>query len=106
MHNKATSLDVSIAATLHLLNVHVHEQVTVTFTADEDWQGDFEFRVFNSPAKNSKIELANAVVKQGKELRLTLDATAQGIAPGRHYYEIFNTLTKRVEFKGDLKIKR
>lgn len=106
MHRHSTSLDLSIAAELHLLNVHLNEQVVVTFTADEDWQGDFEFTVFNSPAKNSSTALSGAVVKQDKELRLTLDATAQSLAVGTHYYEIYNTLTKRVEFKGKLEIKK
>lgn len=106
MHNKVTSLDVSIAATLHLLNVHEHEQVIVTFMADEEWTGEFDFTVYNSPAKNSRIKPTNALVKDGVELRLTIDARAQGIAAGTYYYEIFNTQTKRVEFKGDLEIKR
>ena len=106
MHHKSNTIDLSIAAELHLLNVHLNEQVVVTFTADEDWEGDFEITIFNSPAKNSQKELTGAVVKQEKELRLTLDATAQGLDAGRHYYEIYNTLTKRVEFKGNLEIKK
>ena len=48
---------------LDLVNVHQHEEVTVTFTADEDWSGEFALTVF-SATKNSSNVLAITVVKQ------------------------------------------
>lgn len=107
MYNTNTlKLDASIAAILDITNIQHHEKVIITITnEDENWSGNYTFTVFNSIAKNSSQQIAAAVTTNAKELLLTLEPTVQQLDAGVYYYEIFNTLTKRVEFKGDLEIK-
>ena len=107
MHKTNTlKLEASIAAVLDITNIQHAEKVIITITnEDEDWKGTYSFTVFNSPAKNSRQQIASAVTTNAKELLLTIEPTVQQLDAGDHYYEIFNSLTKRVEFKGDLEIK-
>ena len=107
MHDTNTlKLDASIAAVLDITNIQHREKVIVTITnEDEDWTGTYALTVFNSAVKNSSQDIAAAVTTNGKELLLTIEPIAQQLDAGTYYYEIFNTITKRVEFKGDLEIK-
>ena len=107
MYNTNTlKLDASIAAILDITNIRLLEKVIITMTATEDWTGTYTFTVFNSPAKNSSQQIAAAVTTNAKELLLTIEPTVQQLDAGDHYYEIFNTLTKRIEFMGDLNIEK
>ena len=99
-------LDASIAAVLDITNIGLAEKVIITMTADEEWTGTYTFTVFNSEAKNSSKLVALAVITNAKEMILTIEPTLQMLDAGNHYYEIFNTLTKRIEFLGDLKIEK
>lgn len=104
--NNSLKLDASIAAILDITNIRLAEKVIITMTADEDWTGTYAFTVFNSTAKNSNIPLPLAVVVNQKNMILTIEPIVQQLAFGRHYYEIFNTLTKRIEFMGHLNIEK
>lgn len=107
MHNTNTlKLDASIAAVLDITNIGLEEKVIITMTAEADWEGAYTFTVFNSPAKNSSQEVTGAVTTNGKDMLLTIEPNAQQLAAGDQYYEIFNTLTKRIEFLGDLNIEK
>lgn len=107
MHGSNTlQLDASIAAVLDITNIRHAEQVVITISADEAWQGTYELTLFNSRAKNSRQTIAGAVTVTDKDMLLTVEPVAQSIAAGSYWYEIYNTLTKRIEFMGDLKIER
>ena len=97
-------LDVSIAALVDITNIRMSEKVVVTITAEESWEGNYEFTLFNSQAKNTHQKMVGAVVVNGQDLLLTIEPMLQQITAGSYWYEIYNTLTKRIEFMGDLKI--
>lgn len=103
--SKKITLDPSIATVLDIDPVGYEERVDdLKFTASGNWQGDFEFVVYNSPAKNSFVKPAGAFVVVANVGTLTIAPSAQGIEVGSHYYEIFSLTAKRVYFKGVLNI--
>jgi hypothetical protein len=97
-------IDLSIAGIVDLNNLGYDEEETVTFTATEPWPDEYVLNVYNSPVKNTPVEIPGALTKGGNDLTIALKPKTQQIPVGDNYYEIFNTTTKRVEFKGDLKV--
>ena len=104
--NEKIIIDPSIAAIIAIGNIAEDEVVDIIFTADEDWADEYGFTVFNSEAKNTALPLNSAIIKEGMVMTLTIAPKLNAIAPGKHYYEIFNTTTERIEFKGELNIKK
>lgn len=97
-------LNPSIATELDINYIGKNERVPIKFTADENWTGEFDIKIYNSIAKNSVITPALALTVTEKIMTLIIDPTAQSIAIGSHYYEISSTSAKRVLFKGSLNI--
>ena len=105
MHDtNSLKLDASIAAVLDISNIRMSEKVIITLTAEADWTDIYTFTVFNSTAKNHSQQVTGAVATNGKEMLVTIEPTAQQLAAQSYWYEIYNTITKRIEFMGDLKI--
>lgn len=102
--SKKITLDPSIATLLDIDSVAQGERVTVNFTANENWTGAFEFVVFNSAAKNSFVKPAGALTVVAMVMTLVVEPFVQSLDVGAHYYEIVSISTKRVLFKGLLKI--
>lgn len=101
---KKISIDPSIAIELDIDRVAHSERVAIRFVADANWTGTFEFVVYNSSAKNSYIKPANALTVVDNVLTLILEPIEQGISAGQHYHEIVETQSKRIIFRGNLKI--
>jgi len=108
LNKDANNLDASIAGEVNICNIFENESVNVTFKNDDgvDWDGDYKFFLYNSKKKNTETEIANAIQLSGDELILTIEPETQGIEPDNHYYEIFDTVSKRVEFLGELTIEK
>jgi hypothetical protein len=102
--SKKITLDPSIATILDIDPIGHEEKVEIKFTASENWDGDFEFVVYNSAAKNSLVKPAGALVVVDKVMTLTIEPSVQDLAIESNYYEIFNLTAKRVLFKGLLNI--
>ncbi|PWA10987.1 hypothetical protein [Flavobacterium laiguense] len=103
---KKITLDPSIAAVVDIENIAHNERVVINFTSDANWVGDFAFKVYNSEKKNSEIVVVNALIVQDNQMTLTLEPAPQNIPDGTKYYEISSVSTKRLLFKGSLKINR
>lgn len=104
--SKVIYLDPSIATTIHIGPIAKRESVTIRFKATENWVGNFELSIFNSAAKNNTITAARFLPVVEKEFTLMIYPEGQSLSEGEHYYEIFNTDSKRIIAKGNLKIPR
>lgn len=103
----ANTLDASIAGEVDICNIRANETVNLDFIIDDEgdeWGGNYEFIVYNSPKKNTSDTKTNAVQANAETLTLTVIPETQNIEVGKHYYEIFDTTIKRVEFYGVLEI--
>lgn len=102
-----TTIDVSIAAELDIINVGSNERVVMTFTADENWPSGMKLTVWNSYQKNREITVPNnALTVLNTVMTWTIDPTAQEIAADEYYYEIFNPDNKRIYFKSKIQINK
>jgi hypothetical protein len=105
MHiHKQITIDPSIAVELDIDRVAHSEHVEIRFNADADWTGTFELIVYNSAAKNSFVKPANALTVAAKVMTWVIEPLAQGLTDRLHYYEIVETQSKRIIFRGQLKI--
>ncbi len=99
------TLNPSIAAILNIDSVGKSEIVPVYFTADENWVGTYELKLYNSDKKNKVITTPDeALTVIDQIMTLNIDPTLWNIDAKNHYYEISKTESKRVIFKGDLNI--
>lgn len=103
-HHKPITIDPSIAVALDIDSVAHSERVAVRFTADADWTGTFELVVYNSAAKNSFVKPADALRVLGKEMTWVIEPLAQSLSDRTHFYEIVETQSKRIMFRGKLVI--
>lgn len=102
---KTVTIDPSIAAIVNIDNIGKTEVVPVYFTAEANWIGTYEFKLWNSDKKNTDItRTANPLVVNGVLMTLTIDASAWNVVADEYYYEITKTEDKRIVFKGNLNI--
>jgi len=102
--SKIINIDPSIARVVNINPVGYNEHVEIKFTANENWTGNFEYTVYNSEAKNSNVKPTGALTIAGDLMTLIIEPSTQGLYVNSHYYEIVSVGTKRVVFKGILKI--
>ena len=102
--HKHITIDPSIAVELDIDRVAHSERVAVRFTADADWTGTFALSVYNSEAKNTVQALEDALTVVGKVMTWIIEPLAQSLSVRTHYYEIVETQSKRIIFRGQLKI--
>jgi hypothetical protein len=102
------TIDPSLSGYVHIDSIGYDEVVSIYYDSNtgQDWADDYLLTVYNSPQKNSKIELPDAITKDGARLTVVFKPKDQTIGIGNSYYEIFNTVEKRVEAKGDLKVRK
>ncbi len=106
LNKDANNLDASIAGEVNICNIFRNESVNITFKNEDsvNWDGDYKLYLYNSKKKNTQVEIPNALQVNGDELILTIEPETQDITADNHYYEIFDTTTKRIEFLGELTI--
>ena len=105
MHiHKHITIDPSIAVELDIDRVAHSERVAIRFNADADWTGTFELVVYNSAAKNSFVKPADALTVVGRVMTWIIEPLAQSLSDRTHFYEIVETQSKRIIFRGQLKI--
>lgn len=99
------TINPSIAAIVNIDPVGAKEIVPVYFTAESNWTGNYQFKLWNSDKKNTEVSVTgNPIGVATTVMTLTIDPTAQAIPVNNHYYEITHIETKRVVFKGNLNI--
>ena len=103
MQSKIT-INPSVAVELDIGSISLEERVSIRFIADSEWTGEFELLVYNSIAKNSVIKPNNSLTIVGQLMTLIIDPLAQELADRVYYYEIIEKRSKRIIFKGNLKI--
>lgn len=97
-------IDLNIADELSIVNIVVDEEREIYFDAEEDWQGTYELKVYNSRAKSESATIADAITTTEKRLTWSLKPSSQGISAGKHYAEITHVEEKTVIFKADITI--
>lgn len=101
----STTLDTSIASIINIQNVGKSEVVIVDFNAiDGVWDGAYTFKLYDGKHKNDVVPTTGVITNDEAKITLSIDAENNSLEPGCYWYEVFNTTTKRVEFKGDLEI--
>lgn len=103
-HHKHITIDPSIAVELDIDRVAHSERVTMWFTADANWTGTFALSVYNSEAKNTVQTLDDALTVVDNVMTWVIDPVEQSLSVRTHYYEIVETQSKRIIFRGQLKI--
>lgn len=92
---------------LSIKSVYMSEQVLVTFLfKDVPWEKDYKLLVHNSISKHEIIEVYNKLIISNLEMVLIIEPLVQNINVGNHYYEIFDTINKRVQYSGTLEVKK
>jgi hypothetical protein len=94
----------SIAVEIDISPISFDEKVKLFFTSDENWVGDFDFRVWNSNQKNTEIEVSSSLLVVAKIMTLAIEPIVQVLPPKEYWYEISSLSTKRLLFKGKLNI--
>jgi hypothetical protein len=101
---KKIIIDPSIAVDLDIDRVSLNERVFIRFIADANWTGIFELVIYNSSAKNSLIKPLDALIVLEEVMTWVIEPSKQGINAGVHFYEIVETHSKRIIFRGKLNI--
>lgn len=99
---QVVTINPSIAVIMNIDPVGHKEMAPIYMEAEENWQGVFTIKVWNSEAKNTE-HLSQAVPTEDKVMTLTINPENQSLPVGKLYYEITND-QNRVVFKGDLNI--
>jgi hypothetical protein len=94
----------SIAAEIDISPIAYSEKVKLFFSSDENWVGDFDFRIWNSNQKNTETEVSTSLSVVAKIMTLTIEPIVQVLPPKEYWYEISSLSTKRLLFKGKLNI--
>lgn len=107
-NKEAKNLDAAIAGEINICNIFRNEEVTLDFEKEDgtNWEGDYSFFIFNSTAKNDERKIDGAVTVNGSVMKLAVNPTLQNIEAGKYYYEIFDEVSKRVQFLGILEINK
>lgn len=98
-------LNGSIAGEFDIFNIGFNEKVPFEISDDGEieWTGTYVLSVYNSNKKNTKYADINVGVLSSV-LTFDIEPIADGIEVGKHYFEIFNSISSRVEFKGNLEV--
>ncbi|MGV9003943.1 hypothetical protein [Flavobacterium sp.] len=100
--NKVT-INPSIAAIVNIDPIGQKEIVPIYFTADSNWIGTYQFTVFNSDKKNTKLHEDN-LPTVNELMTLTVNAQTMNLPIRVNYYEITKVEDNRIVFKGTLNI--
>ena len=94
----------SIAAVVHIKSISFSEDVNIYFDAESAWVGVYRLSIWNSFQKNTVFIANAAVIIANQLMTLNINPSVQNLPAGSYYYEISNTDTKRIIFKGQLQI--
>jgi hypothetical protein len=100
------TIDPSIAVELNVDSLSVDELVKIVFEGSANWTGNYQVKIYNSSAKNTVITPSDALTVAGKVMTWTIQPKEQGLSDNNYYYELSETESKRVVFKGALVIKK
>lgn len=90
-------------ALLDLKQVSLVENRNFYFEAQENLEGTFAIKIWNSDKKNTELPMTGiAITKEDKKLTLAFDAATMTMVEGVHYFEISETTTKTIYFKGGI----
>lgn len=101
---KKVVIDPSIAVVVDINSISFSEDVNIYFNATANWNGTFDFKVWNSYQKNTAFPVSGAITIVDNLLTLKINPSVQNLSPDKYYYEIYSVDTKRVLFKGELTI--
>jgi hypothetical protein len=93
-----------VGAIVDLAQVSRSEMPNFYFEAEEDLDGTYEVKFWNSSKKNTEFDTPNALVRSTRILTLTIDAATWNIPVGSCYYEVSKVENQRIFFKGDIEI--
>lgn len=103
MSTVQVTLSAGIAAIVNIDTLGVRELVPITFTGEADWTGTYEINVWDTAQKNNEVWDGSPTVADNVMV-WEINPDDWKVPAGVYYYEIFNTVTERIEFKGTLKI--
>lgn len=99
------TIDASIAVGVDILNIGEKEDRKIYFKASEPWTGTYDFKIWNSPVKNTETVITiSPLLVEGDLMTLNIKPENQSIPVDSYYFEIFRTDMKWVIFKGNLTI--
>lgn len=104
MTKQTINIDPSIAVDVNFDRIGMSERVAIRFTASDDWFGIFEVEIYNSTAKNTSVKPTNALTVEGRVMTWVIEPAIQGLTERSHFYEIVEKQSKRIIFRGVLKI--
>lgn len=99
------TLDSSVAGEFDICNVGFSENVPFEIeNEEEEWADAYELNIYNSNKKNTSFLNSPIGVVGSRMIFSIYPEEVEGMTRGNFYFEIFNTVKKRVEFKGDLQV--
>ena len=98
-------LDIS-PAIVDISGVTESEVAQVFFDKETDWEGTYSLSIFDNETKSTEIELDDALNVATTRITWTISPDTQEVPTGLSYYEIKQVETKRIMFKGNLKISK
>lgn len=98
-------IDPSIASSIDIGPVLFEEDLNIYFTANEALSGVFEAKYYTNSEKNTvKQIVGNPLTMVGNVLTFKVAPSIQALGNSDCYYEIWHSTTKRLFFKGTIKI--
>lgn len=99
------TLDSSIAGEFDICRVGMSEKVPYEIVNnDGNWKEEYSLIIYNSEKKNTMLVTKNIAIINENAMNFEIEPALDNLKKGVYYFEIFNSVTKRVEFKGELHI--
>lgn len=96
-------IDAYLGGIVDLINIGQSEVRNFYFECEQELEGTFELKIWNSDKKNEEF-VDEPVVKDGNKLTITINAEDMQLNSSRYYYEISKIENKQIYFKGNLEI--
>lgn len=96
-------IDAYLGGIVDIANVGKSEIKNFYFECQEELEGTFAFKIWDSEKKNEEHK-AGTITKDVNKLTFTVDATTMNLEAKMLYYEIYRVENKQIYFKGKLEI--
>lgn len=96
-------IDAYLGGIVDITNVGKSEIRNFYFECQEELEGTFAFKIWNSDKKNEQLHNGD-IFKDGNKLTFIVDATTAELEVGMLYYEIYRLENPQIYFKGKLEI--
>ncbi len=106
MGNKSINIDLSSASVINISGIYSNENIVLTATNNtENWTGTYEFNIYFDFSRETKLDITGNISIIDNQMLLIINPESQNLlSQNTFYYQVFNSLTKRVEFLGTIKI--